>query len=372
MKIVKTAFFIYILLIFSSCNEEKANPSRTFRMGFTPFPYDYTLTAVEETYTNIKTNGDIINHHFDNGVPWVEALSGEPFNDNIINDWNFRKSSTAPGLTVYVSVAALNGERNGMAKYRGQNDNMELPSPWNAYSFAAEEVKTAYVNYCKRVIDFFQPDYFNMNIEANLLHYLKPELWPPFVNFHQFVYDELKKTYPTLRIFSSITGAHLLEGFFDNNDITLQRLAALQILEYSDLYGVSFYPYMSKHLGEGYAQNVFDELFSISSKPLAIAEIGYPAQSFNLPVDNNMSVSVESDETKQKLFLEKLLEACTQRKAEFLIYFTFRDYDQLWQYLGAKEDITIAWRDTGFLDEAGMQRSSLALWRSYFEREYKK
>jgi len=63
-------------------------------MGFTPFPYVIRLEAVEYAYGRIAVDADLIAHHFDNGVSWVEALSGEPYSDNIINDWKFRLANT--------------------------------------------------------------------------------------------------------------------------------------------------------------------------------------------------------------------------------------------------------------------------------------
>jgi hypothetical protein len=366
MKFLRFIFLILPLLILS-CNEEKTNPSRSFYMGFTPFPYDISLEAVQETYSNITTNADIINHHFDNGVPWVEALSGDLFSNNVMNDWNFRKSNTPLSHKVYLSVCALNPDRNGMALYRGDGDDLDLPDPWNTYSFSADEVKTAYVNYCKRIIDFFDPDYFNMSIEANLLHFFKPDQWSPYVQFHQHVYESLKSAYPDLPIFCSVTGAHILEGYFDGNDVTLQRLAVLQVLEYSDMFAVSFYPYMSKYLGNPYPKESFDELFNISQKPLAVAETGYPAQTFTIDL-NSAPITIESDQTKQKLFMEDLLNSCNENGAVFVISFVVRDYDQLWQEIGGNNDITVAWRDTGLLDEQGQGRTALAAWKSFFER----
>lgn len=356
-----------LLLLAVSCNEEKAQPARSFYLGFTPFPYDISLEAVEETYTNITTKGDIINHHFDNGVPWVEALSGEVFSDNTMNDWAYRKMKTPGGKKIYLSVAALNPDRNGLALYRGSEDNMPLPPPWNTYSFSAEEVRTAYVNYCRRIIDFFQPDYFNMNIEANLLHFLEPSEWAGFVQFHQYVYESLKSHYPDLPVFCSITGAQLLEGYLDGNDASLQRLAALQLLEYSDMYALSFYPHLSKFLGNPYPENSFNELLKISSKPLAIAETGYPAQSFDINI-NGISTTIDSDESKQKNFTADLLNSSNEGKAVFVIWFTVRDYDQLWEDIGGKEDITIAWRDCGLADEEGRERIAFQVWKDFFAR----
>ena len=47
--------------------------SRPFRMGFTAFPHDFTLEAVEQTRQFVRDNADLIAHHIE-GVPWAEAL----------------------------------------------------------------------------------------------------------------------------------------------------------------------------------------------------------------------------------------------------------------------------------------------------------
>src|SRR5688572_10737883 len=56
-----------------SCSKDPDVKTRSFYMGFTPFPYEISLEAVDAVYTKLDTEADIINHHFDNGVPWVEA-----------------------------------------------------------------------------------------------------------------------------------------------------------------------------------------------------------------------------------------------------------------------------------------------------------
>jgi hypothetical protein len=368
MKYAKVVAAVVLCCLSVSCKDDDVDAARSFRMGFSPFPYDISLEAVEQTYSNISIHGDIINHHFDNGVPWVEALNGEPFSANIQGDWNFRKAFTPHHHQVLVSVAALNPDRNGMAKYRGDSDDMALPSPWDTYSFSSMEVRTAYTNYCKRTIEFFEPDYFNMNVEANLLHFLKPELWSDFLQFHQYVYQQLKSEFPQLTIFTSITGAHLLEGYFDGNDVSLQRLAALQLLEHSDLYGISFYPFLSKFLGAPYPENSLDQLFALSNKPIAIAETGYPAQTFNLEVEDGIVVTIEGTPQKQDAYLNDMLTACSSADVRFVIYFCVRDYDQMWQGAGSPTNIFIAWRDTGLLDENGQERMALTTWKAYFQK----
>jgi hypothetical protein len=370
MKIViRTLNLILMLTAVLSCSDEKKTVSRGFHMGFTPFPYDISLDAVNFTYQKIAEDGDIINHHFDNGVPWPEALEGSAFNDNVINDWNYRKDHTPQSHKIYLSVSALNINRNGLALYRGGQDDMALPSPWDTYEFNDPSVKTAYLNYCKRAIDFFEPDYFNMSVEANLLYVNNPLLWEDYLELHTYVYEKLKSDYPSLPIFSSISCAPLLDGYFTGSDWQDQRLHAQQIIDKSDFFGISFYPYMSELLGAPYPANSFDQLFSLTSKPIVIAETGYPAESFSMDTGNG-KVTITSDPEKQAAYLDDLLTHCDHHDVKFVINFVVRDYDQLWTKIGAHEDLTIAWRDTGLYDENGSSRKGLLVWRKFFTRRY--
>jgi hypothetical protein len=366
----KSHWLIALLAIVSlTCSKEDPQPVRPFYLGFTPFPYDISLEAVNYSYQRITADGDMITHHFDNGVPWVEALVKETYSDNILNDWAFRKTNTPAGHKVCVAVAPLSMLRNGMALYRGESNDLPLPTPWDTYTFADDEVKTAYLNYCISLIDYFEPDYFNMGVEANLLYAQAPEKWTDFVGFHSYIYSNLKALYPELTIFSSVTGAQLLPGFISSVDYSQQRLAALQIIESSDLYGVSFYPYMSDFQGNGYPDNTFDELFSLSKKPLAVAETGYIAQPFIINV-NGTDVTISSDEMKQQKYISDLLAACVKHKALFVTLFVVRDYDQLWEDMGSGTDLSVAWRDTGLYDENGDARPALSVWKEYLSRTW--
>lgn len=365
---------LFLALILLSCNKDAPSPvteARTFYMGFTPFPYEVSQEAIDFVYQKIGQDGDIINHHFDNGVPWVEAETNAAFHANIMNDWAYRKAKTPIGHKIYLSVGPINIYRIGLANYRAEKDDMPLPAPWNSYKFSDQPVKTAYLNYCKRIIDFFKPDYFNMAIEANLLYFNRPDLWNDYMVFHEYIYTQLKLTYPSLAIFSSVTGAHMLDGAFSGNDYMKQRAAVKQVLVFSDLYALSFYAYLSNYLGNPYPVGVFEELFNISDKPLAIAETGYTAQTFSIDVLPGVPVTITSDADKQEKYVRDLLEACSKRKSLFVINFILRDYDQLWKSVGSPTDLFIAWKDTGLYDENGSSRKAFDVWKLYLAKPYK-
>ena len=53
--------------------------TRAFDMGFTTWPYDATVAAVNFVYTETSGRGDFIAHHLDGGVPWQAALDGAAY-----------------------------------------------------------------------------------------------------------------------------------------------------------------------------------------------------------------------------------------------------------------------------------------------------
>lgn len=120
--------FRILAILLPLIQAEKA-PSGSYSLGFTPFPHEISISAVEYAYEKIKTDGNIVCHHFDNGIPWPEALAGTAFHQEIMNDWVYRESHTPPGHRVYVAITPINLARNGLALYRAQKDDLPLPAP---------------------------------------------------------------------------------------------------------------------------------------------------------------------------------------------------------------------------------------------------
>lgn len=128
----KTKLFLFFFALFFSilaCEEDIPDPTarpipttdplappRSFYLGFTPFPYDATTDAVLFIYERLVIDGDIIAHHFDDGVPWPEALSGEPYSERLQGDWEFRKQNTPSEHKVYLAITPIRLMRDGLAR----------------------------------------------------------------------------------------------------------------------------------------------------------------------------------------------------------------------------------------------------------------
>lgn len=364
MSPCKNVFVAGLILaaILGACSSDDEPDSRTFRMGFATVPYG-SSDAMEYVFERLSVESDIVNHYFSTGVPWPEALADEDFPDHVMEDWAFRKQLIKQAHKSYVSVTPISYSHDGLALYRGAEDNMPLPSPWDRYSFDHDAVKIAYVNYCKRVIEYFQPDYFAMSIETNLLYKFQPEAWPAYLDFHAFVYREIKAEYPDLPVFTTIAGTPLLKDFLPGNDHVIQRLAAMQLLEMSDYYAIAFYPPLTIFQTGAWPSNTFDDLFSLSTKPVIIAETACTAE--GPATDYNSGILAHaSDPVKQKLFVDALLSASEKWKAKFVIWLTLRDERPVETTWGAD----LASRHASLYDEQGNPRPALNSWREWFHK----
>ncbi len=347
--------------------QDEAN-SRPFHLGFTPWPYEISVDAVFYTYDRIAEDADLIVQHFDNGVPWTEALAGQPYTQHVMDDWSFRRSLTPDDHEVLVTVTPIGLMRVGLAPYRGTADNQPLPAPFADYAFDHPDVIAAFIHYCDTIIAYFEPDQFMFGIEVNLLMKNAPEQWDAYMVLHRAVYDHLKTTYPDLPAFVSLTGIDLLAGYTDA-DHEDQVRALNDILPYTDIVGYSVYPYFTRYMTSAIPTRLFDELAELSDKPMAVTETGYPAQTFTIDIAGT-AVTLESDSEKQAEWTRYLLDSALEHDFQFVVNFVLRDYDALWEQIGSPQGFEIAWRDTGFYDEDGAPRPALDIWRDWLALPY--
>src|ERR1700684_4340053 len=128
-----------------------------------PFVPDTTPEAVNQVNQFIKENADIVAEHMES-IPWAEALSGAPFNEHLMNDWRSRKSNVPKNATIYLAVSP---GRGALGDYWGATGHDPMPAQFKGKAFNDPIVKQAYLSYCKRAVDFFQPEYLGIGIEVH-------------------------------------------------------------------------------------------------------------------------------------------------------------------------------------------------------------
>ncbi len=376
----------------SSASRDSGNSAltRSFYMGFTPFPYDADpatfLQVVDDVYTRLTADADMVLHHLEEGIPWNAALADDmstpasvtfPYTDHIKLDWDTRNSKTPSSHKKFVAITPLNLGRESLAPWRDTANEQDLQTPFDTYAadrdLNADDVKTAYLNYSRRVIEYLQPDYLAIGIEVNLLRrHTDADTWAKYAELNQYVFTQLKTEYPELPIFVSVSAVEMLIGYVDppaefSGDAVAYQSTQLaifnDILMHSDYYAISLYPFLTAYFASDLPANMFSEIFSLSSKPTVIAETGMLAEDMNA-----FSILFEGNPGRQVDYMQTMLAAANDNDLLFVNWFVLQDYDLLCDFFAGCSDEDRLWRDTGVYDGSGNPRPSHASWKSYLDR----
>lgn len=329
----------------------KPTGKRSFRMGFTGFVHDITPEAVAASRKFVRENGDILAHHIE-GVPWAEALSGEPFPKAILDEWAGKKSATPAQGKVYLAISPGRGD------LKIQDKAGPLPKELVGKAYDDPLVMKAYLAYCRRAIEYFKPDYLCIGIEVNEIHRDGgAKKWDAYVTLHKHVYEELKKEFGDLPIFASCT----LHSTFQQRGAMLA--AFKKLMSHNDLVAVSYYPFFVPEKDRLSSLDWLLEQFDEFHKPYAMVETNDSAERLPLP---QLKVVLEGTPEKQAAYYRKLLSLAQRRDFVFVISFIHQDYDALWEKIKAgAPELFKAWRDCGFLDENGKPRPAYQVWKDY-------
>lgn len=357
-------------LMLVACSKSQPE-TRSFRMGVTPWPADFTATAVNQAYQFIQTDCDLISQHLDDGIPWQEALDGRDFPQTFQQDISGRIARTPTGKAVLLSVAPLDLSRKKKAPCYTANGTNPVPQEviqyWADLPMDHPQVINAYCNYLNRLIALFKPDFVNYGVESNL------STWPEteFVHYRNFlasVYQNMKQTHAGIPFFIS---------FMTEDDAHSVQFAA-QLTTYTDWIALSSYPYISSLSAasgnlnpDALPANYFERYFELDpKKPVAFAETGYAAENMNIP---EFQINRVINEQQQQAYLEKVLSICRVKKARMLVWFCSYDYDAAIQTLrnsGLYQPIFSLWKDIGLYNESGRGRPALQSWKREFQTPF--
>jgi len=333
-------------------------------MGFTPWPYDLTEKALDDTYSFINKNATIIAHHLDGGVPWPEALKNRALPASVISDWKKRQSKTGDHLKVFLSITPLNFGRNGLASYWSKNgDNQPLPEDWKRKSLNDPQVKKAFLNYALRAVESFKPSYLAIGIESNIMITKEPNKWPEYIDLNAYIYQGIKAKYPDLPVFSTVQYEHLrgIEGDSKPN-VHLQKPAVEKLMKHSDYLALSTYRYGLVHPNPP-TEDYFKEALSFG-KPVAIAEAGAMSETTIV-----MGMPLISNQKNQKEFISMILYNAQRHNFPFVINWVAIDFDAMISKIPSEmRGIAKAWVHTGMIDEDMDEKRAFKVWKKHLNK----
>lgn len=344
-------------LTFSTNTAVAASPGTPY-FGFTPFPYDLTSESLDTTYNIVLPNSTMLGLHLDDGIPWDEALTNAPYPAKVQNEWQGWSMHIVPPKAIYLGLAPLEKDRVSLTHATGDNAD-----EWANLPFNDQRVKTAYLNYAKRAVTLFKPNYLNLGIEAGELALRKPERWPSFVELYDFVRTALKAEYPNLNIGISFGLQSLMKP-------DVAKLVK-PLVDNSDYLCLSFYPNMSAFnekfgapaLPSG--NNAWLEpmkwVRAYTDKPIAFCETGYSTAPVSVKA---YGLQFSGDAVSQAAYLRDLIDTAQKENYAFVIWYLAIDYDKLYARLSDPTGVNQIWRNIGLLDGELKPKPAWALWQA--------
>ena len=362
--------WLCLLAALLSCSKKENTPevSRSFYMAVTPWPADFTAAELDTSYAFVKDHCDMVSQHFDDGIPYEEAYNNLPMPVDFQQDAQVRKTKTASGKKIFLSVSALDLSRKQKAAYyRKSTQPQSVKDSWTSFAVNDPRVITAYINYVSWLADYFQPSFINFGVESNSLQF-DPLVFQQYKSFIAQVYQALKIKYPGTPLMVSFMVDESAEGFS----------FAQQLLPYTDIIALSAYPYITVSSSVSgntdpalFPANYFERFINMAGKPWGFAETGYTAENLVVP---SYSLNKQGTPAWQKAYLEKICGLAAEYNAKFLVWFCSKDYDAgniTLQSLGLYQDLFALWQDTGLKDQVGNPRPAYETWKQWFSKPYK-
>lgn len=364
-------YFLLIcsLLVVMSCKKSEDIPAttRSFYMGVTPWPADFTTAELDTAYAFVNQHCDMVSQHFDDGIPYEEAFNNLPMPAALQDEVNTKKLKTSATKKIFLSVAALNLTRREKAGYHSKSTMPQsIKDSWTARAVNDPAVIAAYVKYVSWLADNLQPSFINFGVESNSLLF-DPAEFLRYKDFIGQVYAALKTKYTGIPLMVSFMVDESAAGFSN----------AQQLLPYTDYIALSAYPYVtisSSNSGNTdpalFPVNYFERFINMANKPWGFSETGYTAENLIVP---SYSLNKQGTSAWQRDYLSMVCKLADNYKAKFLVWFCSKDYDAgnaTLQSLGLYQDLFALWQDTGLKDQSGSARPAYQTWEEWFKKQY--
>lgn len=351
-------FLLYILLIVLSCqSDDGANTSpvgeRNFGMGFTSWPYAPSVESVNDTYAFLQNNGDIYAEHIDERIPWNAWIDDNILPASFVESIDAKVAKREQDMKLLLSVSVLNTNREDLKEDWNGN-------PVNYNAINDQWIEDAYVNHVEYLVERLDPQYLVYAIEVNELLMRSPDKWEGFKLLMANVEERLRSSYPNLPMSQSITLHNLYQPEVANPVQYTDEISSY--MNQNDFVAISYYPFFKNFKTKTEFQEGFDFLNAQTSLPIAVVETSHLAEDLIVP---NLNINIPGNPNEQKDYLEVLLDNAAGNNYEFIIWWSHRDYDLLWEtFPDELKDLGQIWRDTGLLDENGLERPAFNLWLS--------
>ena len=388
-------------------NNDTPGLTRSFALAGAPVQFIVTESSVHTgfVFDGFDDRVDIISLHMDNffGLPWEAFVSQtDPPATWLAVMEQIQAEVEALGVEVYLSVTPISGLRERIgANATEKHGNLVVDDEWlpGCYDFdtgpSADDYRQAYLRFVRWMVDAFDPVYLTHGIEVDLYEGNCPDQFESLIGLLNEAYAQEKALNPDLPIFPTFTAANMWSygdgGGCQIGDSTcllanLEKMSTLQ----RDRFGISSYPSFLSWEWEAVPKEFYTAFSELTGERPVFGEIGwgsYPVIAPYPTLEDDCMLILDSSDAMQIEFMEFLFEVADEMDADFLVWWSLRDYlpepvltscpcsaPGIWCVLyEAFYDIGLLpawlmWGSMGVIDYDGNLKPSYAIWYDWLNR----
>jgi hypothetical protein len=282
---------------------------RVFEMGLSSFPGEPTEEAYKQTFKLAGENGELI--LIERAPPWAEFVPGSAISqDTVATTRDEKRLAEENGLKLFVAVDPTDPADRGRL--------VDLPADLEGATFADPDIRLAFIAYAKFLALNLKPEYMALGTEVNLYFARNPDDFPNFLSLYFEAYDAVKSLSPSTLIFPTFQ-LEDLAGELPTDQERVTRWYLIQQFEPKlDVLAVSTYPSFAFDSPSDMPEYYYKQLKAATSKPIAIAEMGYSSGEGRHGINRGT-------EAEQETFLWRVLREANSLQMAFVIWFASSD-----------------------------------------------
>ena len=128
---------------------------------------------VDATKEFCHKHSDLIAHHIE-GAAWTEMHGGDPLPAKPLDSWKGKRGRAPAGGKVFLALSPGRGE------LKVCDDCAPLVKDLKSRGYDDAQVIAAYGQWCRKVVEYFQPDWLVIGIEMNEVMQSNPAAWSAY------------------------------------------------------------------------------------------------------------------------------------------------------------------------------------------------
>ncbi|MBN2714836.1 MAG: hypothetical protein JXX14_03210 [Deltaproteobacteria bacterium] len=326
--------------------DDDASPEyRGFYMSAAPMQYEVRPGDIKTVFdfSGFERQVDLVSLHMDFfGIPWQAFADGSSLPTAWVSTMEqIRNDVDKLNVGVFLSLTPLSGSRNTPSDNAIVVDGeLVIDSEWQtgcadfSSSYQGIDLKAAYLNYVRWMVDLFSPIFLNLNIEMNKYQFHCPKEWPSMIELSNAAYDQEKQHNAVMPVFVSFELEQMWgftdEGACEVGDKSCLISAIEDVRDISrDRFGISTYPLFLQWEWERMALDYFSAPAELTGEQVVFAETGWSNRSVTVPfptIADDCFDLLRSTDEEQRWYMEFLLSSANELGADLVVWWTLRDF----------------------------------------------